>query len=85
MKAGRKKASDRRPRASGYVWLESGMRCFRWHGRYDPRGYVPQRGYAAVADLIEHHPLTGAFLGESQWWMFLKPKQNESKEIKWLR
>jgi hypothetical protein len=50
------------------------MSAFRWNGRGDVRGYVPPAGYAATADLVEHHPATGEFLGESQWWMFLKPK-----------
>jgi hypothetical protein len=54
--------------------LEGGTIAFCWNGCGDVRGYVPPKGFAAVADLIERHPATGEFLGESQWWMFLKPK-----------
>jgi len=55
--------------------LEDGVVAFRWHGRSDPRGYVPPHGSMAGADLIEHHPATGKFLGESQWWILLTPKK----------
>jgi hypothetical protein len=54
--------------------LENGVTAFQWHNQYDPRGYVPSRGCTAEASLIEHHPVTGKFLGESQWWMFLTTK-----------
>jgi len=54
--------------------LENGVTAFKWRCLYDPRGFVPPRGYTAEASLIEHHPATGRFLGESQWWMFLKRK-----------
>lgn len=73
MRPERKNAADHRPRASG-VRLENGMRCFLWHGRYDPRGYVPPRAYEADAELIDHHPQTGKAFRESQWWIFLKRK-----------
>lgn len=59
--------------------LEDGVVAFRWHGRSDPRGYVPPRGMNASADLIEHHPATGKFLGESQWWIFLTPNRKEKQ------
>jgi hypothetical protein len=55
-----------------YVADSEGVLAFRWHGRSDPRGYVPPRGTTAEADLIEHHPLTGRFLGRSEWWIFLR-------------
>jgi hypothetical protein len=51
--------------------LEDGTVALRWHGRSDPRGYVPPRGCDAQAGLIEVHPVTGRFLGESEWWIFL--------------
>ena len=54
--------------------LENGVIAFKWHNRYDPRGYVPPRGYAAEAALVEHHPFTGRFMGRSEWWMFLTTK-----------
>lgn len=52
--------------------LEGGLVAFRWNGRGDVRAYVPPRGFAATADLVDHHPATGRFLGESQWWVFLE-------------
>ncbi len=57
-----------------YVPVAEGLLAFRWHNRSDPRGYVPPRGYTAEADLIEHHPATGKFLGRSEWWIFLTVK-----------
>jgi len=54
--------------------LENGIVAFKWHGRSDPRGYVPPRGFTADADLIEYHPNNGLFMGRSEWWIFLKPK-----------
>jgi hypothetical protein len=53
------------------IALDRGVLAFRWHGG-DPRGYMPPRGHTAQADLIEHHPLTGRFLGRSEWWIFLR-------------
>lgn len=55
--------------------MEGGIIAFKWNGKSDVRSYKPSSGYNAVADLIEHHPTTGEFLGESQWWMFLSPKE----------
>jgi len=52
-------------------WLEDGTVAFRWNGCGDVRSYVPPKGFTVAADLIETHPVTGEFLGESQWWMFL--------------
>ena len=60
--------------------LESGMIAFRWNGHGDVRGYVPPKGFTAAADLVEHHPATGAFLGESQWWIFLQLRMGNRKE-----
>lgn len=54
--------------------LEGGTIAFRWNNQTDVRSYKPPSGYSAVADLIEYHPATGDFMGESQWWMFLNPK-----------
>jgi len=55
--------------------LEGGTIAFRWNGSGDVRGCRPSKGYAAVVDLIEYHPATGTFLGESQWWIFLIAKE----------
>ena len=56
-------------------WLEGGIIAFRWNGQDDVRSYKPPAGYKAEADLIETHPVTGGFLGESQWWIFLNRKE----------
>jgi len=63
----------RRSRHGKRYHLDNGLTAFRWNG-CDVRAYVPPRGFTATADLIEHHPVTGTFLGESQWWMFLAQK-----------
>ena len=63
------------PRQGTRHQLEGGTIAFRWNGRGDVRGYVPPKGFSAVADLVEYHPATGAFLGESQWWIFLNQKE----------
>ena len=65
----------KQPRQGTRHPLEGGSIAFRWNGCGDVRGYVPPKGYSVVADLVETHPATGEFLGESQWWMFLKKKE----------
>lgn len=35
----------------------------------DPRGYRPNKGWDAVADLVDRHPITGYQLSTSQWWI----------------
>jgi hypothetical protein len=53
--------------------LGDGKKAGRLVGNHDPRSYRPPRGFSAVAELIEFHPVTQRYLGESQWWMFLLP------------
>lgn len=53
--------------------LGDGKKAGRLVGNHDPRSYRPPRGVSAVAELIEFHPVTQRYLGESQWWIFLLP------------
>jgi len=52
-----------------YVYPSGTVRWFRWTSHGDVRAHRPPRGWEAFADLIDHHPITGAPLGCSQWWM----------------
>lgn len=58
-----------------FIPLGQGVKAGRYIGQDDVRRYQPPAGYQAVAELIENHPLTGASLGESRWWVFLTPEQ----------
>ncbi|SJM90932.1 hypothetical protein [Crenothrix polyspora] len=58
---------------SKFFPLGDGKKAGRWVGNHDPRSYRPPRGVSAVAELVEFHPVTQRYLGESQWWMFLLP------------
>lgn len=53
--------------------LDNGKKAGRLVGGHDPRSYRPPRGYTAVAEGVEFHPVTQRYLGESQWWIFLLP------------
>lgn len=52
-----------------YEYPAGTVRWFRWSGEGDVRAHRPPPGWEAFADLIEHHPVTGAPLRGSQWWM----------------
>lgn len=54
--------------------LGNGVTAFKWRCLYDPRGYVPPKGYTAEATLVEYHPNNGLYLGRSEWWTFLTKK-----------
>jgi len=45
------------------------VRVRRWYGLDDVRGYVPPRGWTAVAELLDVHPISGRTLEESVWWI----------------
>jgi len=51
------------------------VRYRKWHGEYDVRAYHPPKGWSAMADDLEYHPITGEkFLDEdgkntSEWWI----------------
>jgi hypothetical protein len=58
---------------SKFFPLGDGKKAGRLVDNHDPRSYRPPRGYSAVAELVEFHPVTQRYLGESQWWIFLLP------------
>ena len=35
----------------------------------DPRGYRPDKGWEAQADMLDYHPTTGKPLKSAQWWI----------------
>ncbi len=51
------------------VYPPGTIRARRWHGRGDVRSYVPPRGWTAVAELLDVHPITGEQLKQSSWWI----------------
>jgi len=53
--------------------LDDGTKAGRFIGDCDPRCYQPPVGYAAYAELVECHPVTGRYMGNGQWWIFLVP------------
>jgi uncharacterized protein CbrC (UPF0167 family) len=56
----------RRPTA---VYAPGTIRARRWHHCGDVRGYVPPRGWKAVAELLDVHPITGESMEQSSWWI----------------
>lgn len=55
-------------------------------GRYlvddrDVRTYRPPRNYNALAELIEHHPVTNEPFARSEWWIFLIPTTSHGSYI----
>lgn len=57
-----------------YQYEGNTVRWLKYEGNDDVRTYRAPKGCSADADLIEYHPITGEFLGESKWWI------KESKE-----
>ena len=54
--------------------LEDGTRVGKWCGQGDVRGFRPvPDGYSASAADVEYHPVTGRFMGKTEWWIFLTP------------
>ncbi|MDB5985660.1 MAG: hypothetical protein JWR16_713 [Nevskia sp.] len=45
------------------------VRARRWNGDGDVRCYIPPRGWTAVAELLDVHPITGKRLRQSMWWI----------------
>ena len=49
------------------------VKTFHYYINLDERGefYADVRDERdqTITDLIEHHPIAGAFLGKSQWWI----------------
>ena len=60
-----------------FYTLEDGTKAGRWIGHDDVRGYTPPVGYTAEADQIEYNPVTGRFMGRSEWWIYLTPKRRK--------
>lgn len=52
-----------------YHYEDGTTRWRRFNGRGDVRAYRAPRGWSAFADLIDRHPITGAGLGSSSWWI----------------
>ncbi|CAN7318040.1 hypothetical protein LJR031_001692 [Caballeronia sp. LjRoot31] len=61
---------QRRPRRAA-TYAPGAVRAWRWHGDGDGdvRGYRPPRGWTAVADLSDIHPISGQQLTRSVWWI----------------
>ena len=52
-----------------YHYEPGSVRWFRWAGG-DPRGYCPPKGWEAVPDQLDYHPITGKrFRDAPQWWV----------------
>ncbi len=45
------------------------IRARRWHYCGDVRGYVPPRGWTAVAELLDVHLITDEPMQQSSWWI----------------
>ena len=52
-----------------YTYAPSTIRAFRWNGGGDVRGHRPPKGWSARADLTDTHPITGAPLKRTEWWI----------------
>ncbi len=61
-------AIQRRRRRSA-TYASGTVRAWRWHGDGDVRGYRPPRGWTAVAELTDIHPISGQQLTRSVWWI----------------
>ncbi|WP_430543768.1 hypothetical protein [Xanthomonas sacchari] len=57
-----------RPRMAA-IYAPGTVRARRWHGEGDVRGYRPASGWAARADLMDIHPITGRALSHAVWWI----------------
>lgn len=51
------------------VYAPGTIRARLWHYRGDVRGYVPPRGWTAVAELLDVHPITGESMEQSSRWI----------------
>lgn len=52
-----------------YQYQDGSVRWRKHNGKGDIRAYRVPKGWCARADLIEHHPIIGAHLGQSEWWI----------------
>lgn len=52
-----------------YQYENGTRRWGKFDGSGDARSYRAPKGWVATGDLIERHPVTGTFLGRSEWWV----------------
>lgn len=52
-----------------YHYEGGSTRWRKYNGKGDIRAYRAPNGWSVTAHLIEYHPITGVFLGKSQWWI----------------
>ena len=52
-----------------YHYASNATRWKKYNGKGDVRMCRPSKGWSATADLIEYHPITGEYLGKSQYWV----------------
>jgi len=51
------------------VYPSGTVRARRWLCNSDIRGYRPPKGWTAMADVFDTHPITGRPLPDGQWWI----------------
>ncbi|MEQ1526450.1 MAG: hypothetical protein ABL911_06875 [Gallionella sp.] len=52
-----------------YQYEDGSARWANYESNEDVRSYRAEAGWRADAGLIEYHPITGEFLGQSEWWV----------------
>jgi hypothetical protein len=52
-----------------YLYNVGTVRWRRYTGEGDVRAYRAPKGWDAFADLRDTHPITGAQMPRSQWWI----------------
>lgn len=52
-----------------YQYAEGTTRAFRWTRAGDVRAHRPPKGWEAVAELTDVHPITQAPLKTIEWWI----------------
>lgn len=45
------------------------VKCKKYDGKGDVRCFS-LRGWETFADFVEYHPVTGKYLGHSEWWIY---------------
>jgi len=52
--------------------LTGDTKAGRWIGQGDIRRYTPPKGWEALADLVDIHPVTGKQMEAAEWWVFIR-------------
>ncbi len=52
-----------------YAYELGAVRWKRHNGKKDVRAHRPPKGWEAIADVLEYHPVTGRPFRFSQWWI----------------